>query len=209
MAVGPSVTVTDSTIAHNRSVGGGDGEVGDGAGIYVDDEGVLLMTNSTLTDNAALNNGGAIFGEAGGRAQINSATIVRNFADFDDDGQGSTGGIHLVFASFEVINSIIMLNTIGLGNFPGDYSDCGGTAFGGVANPNLTLDPTADCGPGEEIVDFTSHLGLLQDNGGPTHTIALQPDSLAIGAAEETLAPPLDQRGVERLDPDLGAFELR
>jgi hypothetical protein len=56
-------------------------------------------------------------------------------------------------------------------------------------------------------------LGPLQNNGGPTQTMALLPGSLAIGHANNALAPATDQRGVKRLDvagelTDIGAFEL-
>src|SRR5207249_3331689 len=49
----------------------------------------------------------------------------------------------------------------------------------------------------------------LQDNGGPTKTIGLQPGSPAINAANGSLAPARDQRNYVRLHaPDIGAFEL-
>src|SRR5262249_32509248 len=59
-------------------------------------------------------------------------------------------------------------------------------------------------------------LGPLQDNGGPTATMALLPGSPAIDAGDPTLAvdqhgQPLttDQRGVARdAAPDIGAFEF-
>lgn len=51
----------------------------------------------------------------------------------------------------------------------------------------------------------------LQDNGGPTKTIALQPGSPGIDAAVLLNCPPTDQRGVARpygAGCDIGAFEL-
>ena len=58
-------------------------------------------------------------------------------------------------------------------------------------------------------------LGPLQDNGGPTQTMALLPGSAAIDAANDAIcaAPPvnnLDQRGITRPQGphcDIGAFE--
>ena len=52
-------------------------------------------------------------------------------------------------------------------------------------------------------------LGPLRNNGGPTLTIALLAGSPAIGAAGPGKAPARDQRGVNRTDPDLGAYERR
>ena len=52
-------------------------------------------------------------------------------------------------------------------------------------------------------------LGPLQDNGGPTQTMALQQDSLAIGNGDPDGAPTLDQRGVTRgTSPDIGAYQF-
>ena len=57
-------------------------------------------------------------------------------------------------------------------------------------------------------------LGPLQNNGGPTQTLALLKDSPAIGHANNSKAPATDQRGItNRIDEveegtDIGAFEL-
>jgi hypothetical protein len=55
-------------------------------------------------------------------------------------------------------------------------------------------------------------LGPLQNNGGPTWTLAPQPGSPAInapGLPKSPVAPKLDQRGVPRdTAPDIGAFEV-
>ena len=52
-------------------------------------------------------------------------------------------------------------------------------------------------------------LGPLQDNGGPTWTMALLPGSPAINAGDSTNAPATDQRGFARVGtPDIGAFEF-
>lgn len=54
----------------------------------------------------------------------------------------------------------------------------------------------------------------LKDNGGPTKTIALLPDSPAIDQIPDFLCPKVDQRGSPRpaghqLDCDIGAYELQ
>ena len=53
-------------------------------------------------------------------------------------------------------------------------------------------------------------LGTLQDNGGPTDTLALQTGSPAIDAGTDTGCPAADQRGTARPQAaacDIGAFE--
>jgi len=78
-----------------------------------------------------------------------------------------------------------------------DGTSCGFTqATGSLPNTDPLLDPAG-----------------LQDNGGPTLTIALQPDSPAVDLVGEGACPPpvTDQRGVERPQGgacDSGAFEL-
>jgi hypothetical protein len=65
-------------------------------------------------------------------------------------------------------------------------------------------------GNGNPVIDPC--LGPLQNNGGPTQTMALLPGSPAIGQADNPFAPKTDQRGKVRLDrhgepTDIGAFE--
>jgi hypothetical protein len=65
-------------------------------------------------------------------------------------------------------------------------------------------------GPGDQLAD--PQLGPLQDNGGPSPTMALPFGSPAINAADGALAPPTDQRGVTRPRRggfDVGAYENR
>src|SRR5439155_18199838 len=57
-------------------------------------------------------------------------------------------------------------------------------------------------------------LGPLQNNGGPTLTMALLPGSPAIDAGDNTNAPPYDQRGpgfprIVNGKIDIGAFEVQ
>jgi Bacterial Ig-like domain (group 3) len=57
-----------------------------------------------------------------------------------------------------------------------------------------------------------AHLGPLQDNGGPTPTMALLSGSPAIDAGDNAGAPPSDQRGFVRVfntTIDIGAFEAQ
>jgi hypothetical protein len=74
-------------------------------------------------------------------------------------------------------------------------------------------------GPGD-LPDTDPLLGPLQDNGGPTPTMALLPGSPAIDAGDNADAPDWDQRGegfarvVGILDPDnpvidIGAYEVQ
>ena len=61
----------------------------------------------------------------------------------------------------------------------------------------------------DNLVGVDAKLGPLQDNGGPTFTMALLKGSPAINARNAAAgAPPTDERGVARVSsPDIGAFE--
>src|SRR5262249_45281780 len=66
--------------------------------------------------------------------------------------------------------------------------------------------------PGSDLLDVNPLLGPLQDNGGPTPTMALLPGSPAIDAGDNTNAPATDQRGYLRVvngTIDIGAFEVQ
>jgi hypothetical protein len=86
-------------------------------------------------------------------------------------------------------------NLIGDGGGSTIVTNLGGNLIGGNGNP--VIDP---------------RLGPLQNNGGPTQTLALFADSPAIGHANNALAPDTDQRGHKRVEEhgevtDIGAYE--
>ena len=103
-------------------------------------------------------------------------------------------------------NKVILENTI-VANSPS-----GGNCSGVIIDDGGNLSyPDTTC-PG---INGDPRLGPLQDNGGPTWTMALGPGSAALDAADDAIcvAPPvnnLDQRGVARPQGahcDIGAFE--
>ncbi len=62
-----------------------------------------------------------------------------------------------------------------------------------------------------DLRDVAALLGPLQDNGGPTPTHSILPNSLAINAGDNAGAPATDQRGETRpqgATVDIGAFEV-
>ena len=78
---------------------------------------------------------------------------------------------------------------------------------------NLIGDPTGATGlTGHDLVGLNPDLGPLQDNGGPTPTLALLAGSPAIDAGSTTSSLATDQRGLARViggASDIGAFELQ
>ena len=100
-----------------------------------------------------------------------------------------------------MLKNTIVANNPSAENCAGTITDGGGNlSFPDTTCPGINVDPM---------------LGLLQNNGGPTQTMALGPGSAAIDAADDAIcgAPPvnsLDQRGVVRPQGphcDIGAVE--
>ena len=76
---------------------------------------------------------------------------------------------------------------------------------------NLDSDNTCNLSSVGDLPNTDPLLGPLQDNGGPTETHALLPESPAIDAGDNAACPSTDQRGIIRPQGsacDIGAFEL-
>lgn len=102
--------------------------------------------------------------------------------------------------SATVVNTILSHGTSGL-NVYGAITDGG---------HNIVSDGSAGFTSGTSLVNTDPRLGTLSDNGGPTLTIALLPDSPAINALSSGF-PSTDQRGFARphgSGADIGAFEF-
>ena len=100
-----------------------------------------------------------------------------------------------------------LLNTLLSSNTPGN-------CLGALTDGGHNLSSDASCaffGMGS-MTNTNPKLGPLADNGGPTFTLALLPDSPAIDAGNAVGAPATDQRGVARPQGprvDIGAYEFQ
>ena len=218
---GGMVTVTNSTFGSNN---GASGTGGNGAAI--NSSGSLTVANSTFTFNTATNNGGAIF--ASGTATVSNSTFVANTTGtsgaggaIDVAGSGSLDVFNCTFrgngahAGAAIANDssgpVTIVNTI-LHQAIGSLSLPGLNCSGTITDDGHNIDQDGSCGvtgAGCNVTTGTSFCadpritGPLRDNGGPTQTIALDSDSPAIDAGDETVcaASPvnaLDQRGLAR-----------
>jgi hypothetical protein len=155
-----------------------------GGGIYNAGGATITVTNCTLANNSALTgSGGGIWNAGGSTLNLTNTIVAENTAAVS--GPDISGNVNTADH-----------NLIGDGTGSTIITDLGGNLIGGNGNP--VIDP---------------RLGPLQDNGGPTQTLALLADSPAIGHANNSKAPATDQRGNTRLDEtgettDIGAFEL-
>lgn len=197
-----------------------------GGGIYNLD-GDLLVSDSTISGNAATNgDGGGIFNNAGTLNLINS-TLAGNSAAANGGGLDNSGTATITGGTFSVnsanagggiYNDSIggvtanVANTIVAGNSVSGPGANDPDVFGGFATTDHNLigelgDATGFSGNGNMIAntDNTTTLGLaaLADNGGPTQTMALLPGSPALTAGNPSPAAPFatpttDQRGLPR-----------
>ena len=215
-----------------------------GGGIY--NGGTLMIENSTLTGNSAgtacvttvncrVGVGGAFY-TFGATVTLNNSTITGNSAYRCSGTCGGTGGAIVIgFGSFAMDNSTVGGNSAG-GIFNGGIFK-GGTATlqnsivdnnagincaGTITSHgyNLSSDDTCKLNGRGDLNNHDPLLGPLQNNGGPTETMALLPGSPAIDAGNpsgctdgEGHLLKTDQRGMPRPDRedivgcDIGAYE--
>jgi len=226
-AGGNSAAGGSDNIGNNGARGG----EGSGGGVY--NFGTVEVTNCTFYANVAIGgaggNGGTgnygggnggnggnglgagLYSSAGG-VQVINCTFAQNQARGGTNGlgggglfQGSKGslgaahgaGVARAAGTFYLQNSILFTNAPGTNAY--------GTITDGGAN--ISSDSSL---AGTSKKKTNPRIGSLADNGGPTKTMALLTNSPAIDAADDSAAPDVDQRGVERpIGPhsDIGAFE--
>jgi hypothetical protein len=201
-----TLTVSDSTLAGNSASGSSHGLNCYGGGIENDFFGTLTVSNSTLSGNSASggfsNTGGGI--DNAGTLTVSNSILSGNYAGFG-------GGIDNFFTgggSLQAHNTIIAGNTAPYAG-PDVYGNLGSQGHNLIGNPQdvTGLVPS-------DLRNVDPLLGPLQDNGGPTPTMALLSGSPAIDAGDNTNAPLWDQRGapfrrIVHGTIDIGAFEVQ
>ena len=153
-----------------------------GGGIANGASGVLTATNVTLHANQAGTTGGGI-DSAGGKIDAVNVTLSANEA------ATNAGGIHIGGGTVALTNTIVA-NSLTSGNAGGDL----------VGSPAISTSNWIG----------TLDLENLQNNGGPTWTMALPEGSPAIDSGSNVGCPATDQRGLQRpvgTACDIGAYE--
>lgn len=219
-----TTTILNSTFSNNHS----DGQ---GGAVNNRSNGVMVIKNSTFSGNTADNNGGAIVQLAAGGSPsltIVNSTITDNTADDDSSGSGTAGGLYNGVGGTATLSNTIVAANIDTG---GQGPDCGGTTINSngynIMGDDSTCGFSATTGDlvGDSVSPVDPRLANLADNGGPTQTHGLLPNSPAIDAGNNT---PVcsgadtdindeDQRGETRcVDADgngttidIGAYEVQ
>jgi hypothetical protein len=194
-----TANLTNCTLANNSAQGGsgGNGTTAGGGGrglggAIFNLDGTLNLTFCTLANNTVTGGTGITNGRAEGAA-------VYNLAAGSTIGSGNPPTASTTLTDSILANSAsgtLLVNDVRTGtgtvtlNGPNRVTSTSGTISG---TPPLTANPL---------------LGPLQNNGGPTPTMALQRGSPFIGAGIPVRGVTTDQRGFPRpAIPSLGAFE--
>jgi hypothetical protein len=179
-----TVFLTNSSISGNAA----SGAIG-GGGLWAD---AATLTGCTVSGNATVAGGGG--GISSGTTTLLNCTIVDNVA------LALGGGVHALGGPFNVKNTLIALNLVGLngtgpdtaGTFTSQGNNligAGGTGFADGINGDIV---------GTSANPIDPKVGPLANNGGKTKTHALLAGSKAIDAGNNVNAPPTDQRGQPR-----------
>jgi hypothetical protein len=206
-----TLTVIDSAISNNRAAFGGGILVGNNIGATVQ------IIDSTISGNAAEVTGQYWGGGGGGGILILGAPTTVTLTGCtvtDNSSVGHGGGI----CNWDSASKVLISNTIVAGN----TAPTGPDMDGALASQGHNLIGNSSGGSGYTVSDLVGtgaqpldpKLGPLQNNGGPTQTMALLPGSPAIGGGDPTNAPAYDQRGpgyprVVNGSIDIGAFEVQ
>jgi CSLREA domain-containing protein len=185
-----TLTVTATTFSNNT--GNGDGVIGNGDGNN-GNGGDITITNSTFSGNAApASRGSCIFMDLG-TLRITNSTF-----------SGNSSSICI----FNGLGPITVANSILAGN-------PGGNCFGTITDGGYNISDDSSCGFGHptgangqslgDSIDAMLDPSGLQDNGGATFTIGLEPTSAAIDAVPVLDCPATDQRGTSRPAPGYNA----
>lgn len=230
-----TLSINRSTLVENSALGGKGGGIvftaypggnGKGGGIY--NSGNLDATNTTVVSNHARGGLGGVSpsnslgkggnGEGGGLFDEHGAilvhcTVALNAANpgYSSDpsggvstanpGLGLGGGIFATNSSPTLQNSIVANSSSG-DNCSGVLTDAGN---------NISSDASCQFTAPGSLNSTDPLLGPLDNNGGPTATMAILAGSPAIDRGLTGYCPATDQRGITRPSGagcDIGAYEL-
>jgi len=190
-----SLEVQESLISGNNAVRGAAIHVSGGSG---------LVINSTLVDNTVEESGAVYL--VGGTIELRSVTLAGN----------TGGGLVVAGGTARVHNSILAGNGPDCSAGAGGIDSLGYNLVGDAAGCNWVKTCGDDLGSASQPIN--PKLGPLEDNGGPTWTVELQPGSPAVDDGDNANCPATDQRGFPRpkdgnndgnASCDKGAYEVQ
>jgi hypothetical protein len=204
------VSITNCTIANNSAVG-----PGAGGGLYVVSSTalnqVLTVVGSTVAGNWTDGTGGGFYVSASVRTALTLTVVGSTVAGNRAGGAGGGLWVGATHTQATLTSTLVAGNTAATAgpdisgpflatsayNLIGDGSGASGLTDGVNGNQVGTAASPLD-----------PRLGPLQDNGGPTQTMALLPGSPALNAGDPAQLGVADQRGVVRSGGvNIGAYQ--
>jgi parallel beta-helix repeat protein len=204
---GGTYGVNDSPLAGNGGAGGFGGGGGGAGGSAFGGPGGTVGLGGTYAGNGAnaissgsgaggggAGLGGALFIESG-TVTLTNCTIASNSAT------GGAGGTAYINGSAgDGVGGGIFIN--------GGTVTANNTILSGNTSSTSNADENQPISGIDNLVGGSADLGLLQNNGGPTSTMAPEGGSPAIGGGDLSLAPATDQTGQPRLGwANIGAYQ--
>jgi CSLREA domain-containing protein len=218
-----TLTVTKSTFSGNSN----DATGGAAQGGAISSDGTANVTSSTFTGNSTRGFGGAIHNLGGGSLTVNNSTFSGNTAPDGRGGgiycdTGSFAGTHDTFTNNSGGNIVLENCSVGLSNtILANDNQQGSNCSDPITDGGYNISDDASCAfsasTSKNSTNPRLHPQGLRDNGGPTHTIALLPNSPAIDAIPRATNGcgtdvQTDQRDISRPQGpacDIGAFEVQ
>jgi hypothetical protein len=206
---GSGLTISGTTISGNTAL------ANSGTGGVTITGGDNHFTNCTISGNTGhLTGGGLAYTSVDAIVEMTNCTITGNVVP---DATGLQGGGGIWVARSSTAARFVIHNTIVAGN---SSTGQGPDVLGAIISFGYNLIGQTDNSSGWVNTDRTGTsatpldplLSPLQDNGGPTLTHALAPNSLAINAGDPSASETYDQRGTMRDGLghyDIGAFQTQ
>ncbi len=198
-----SLTGWNLTIAFNQAAGGG-------GAVFNASASATALLNCTIFSNKVTASLGGVGGgvENNGLLSVTNCTICQNLTT---NSFGDGGGIYSISSTNFISSSIIANNTSANGpDMEGTFRSQGYNLVGKTNGSSGFTNGIQNDQVGSISAPLNPLLGPLQDNGGPTATLALLPGSPAIDAGGVPVLT-TDQRGRARPSGsagDIGAFEF-
>jgi hypothetical protein len=203
-----NLLANNSTISDNDSAGQGTGAGGGG----IANGGTATINDSTISGNTAVETGGGIYNF--GTMTLSESTVADNVNGGIASASKKLTLMHVTVADnsgdgiYETVNSPKITASIVANNTP---KNCSTDLSHFVASGQFDLDSDGSClfDRRTDLSDVKPFLAGLQNNGGPTDTIAVEEGSPAIGHVRRlSLCPSVDQRGFLQTVPcDIGAYD--
>ena len=218
---GGQIDMQQTTVSRNTAQTGG----GIYSELFIHNNAVATLTNSTLSGNSASQDGAGIYAD-GGQINLLNATITGNqiVVPPGTTYTGLGGGVYIrpfdplkLTPTATASNTLLAKNTHSYQPQPPVPDDC----FGVLTSLGFNLiEQINNCNVTNTLGNITGQdplLGPLQNNGGLTLTQELLAGSPAIDAGNNAACPATDQRGIARPYDgngdgtsvcDIGAFEV-